>query len=209
MPAVSDDSPVSRYLRSLHERFRALDDGAVATYIPELAEADPRWFGICLATVDGHVYEVGDTRQPFTIQSISKPFVYGLALEDRGKAAVLERIGVEPTGDAFNAISLESEHRPPAQSDDQRRRDRGDLARAGRFARRPLGAHPRAVLDVRRPRARARRGGLPLRARHRPSQSRDRPHAAQLRRSSSTTRSRLSTSTSGSARSRSTAATSA
>jgi glutaminase len=108
MPPATDDSPIVRYLRSLHDRFRTLDEGAVATYIPELAGADPRWFGISLATVDGYVYEVGDTRQPFTIQSISKPFVYGLALEDCGKAAVLERIGVEPTGDAFNQISLES-----------------------------------------------------------------------------------------------------
>ena len=100
-------SPIERYLSALHERFLALEDGAVATYIPELAKADPRWFGICVATIDGHVYEVGDARQPFTIQSISKPFVYGLALEDRGKEAVLERIGVEPTGEAFNEISLE------------------------------------------------------------------------------------------------------
>jgi glutaminase len=100
-------SPVERTLRAIHERFCALDEGEVATYIPELAKADPRWFGISLATVDGHVYEVGDTRRPFTLQSISKPFVYGLVLEDRGKPAVLERIGVEPTGDAFNEISLE------------------------------------------------------------------------------------------------------
>jgi glutaminase len=107
MPAVSNDSPIARYLESLYERFRNLDTGVVATYIPELANADPRWFGISVATVDGYVYEVGDTRQPFTLQSISKPFVYGLALEDRGKATVLERIGVEPTGDAFNEISLE------------------------------------------------------------------------------------------------------
>jgi glutaminase len=100
--------PVARYLQGLHERFRDLEAGEVASYIPELTKADPRWFGICVATVDGHVYEVGDSRQPFTIQSISKPFVYGLALEDRGKAAVLKRIGVEPTGDAFNEISLEA-----------------------------------------------------------------------------------------------------
>jgi glutaminase len=100
-------NPIERYLTGLHSRFKDLDDGAVATYIPELGNADPRWFGICVATADGHVYEVGDTRQQFTIQSISKPFVYGLALEDRGKAAVLARIGVEPTGDAFNEISLE------------------------------------------------------------------------------------------------------
>ncbi len=100
-------SPIERYLCALHERFCALRDGEVATYIPELGKADPEAFGICIATVDGHVYEVGDTRAAFTIQSISKPFVYGLALEDRGKAAVLERIGVEPTGEAFNEISLE------------------------------------------------------------------------------------------------------
>ena len=100
-------SPVDRYLNGLHERFRDLDGGEVADYIPELAKADPSCFGICVATVDGHVYEVGDARQPFTIQSISKPFVYGLALGDRGRRAVLERIGVEPTGDAFNEISLE------------------------------------------------------------------------------------------------------
>ncbi len=108
VPAFVDSCPIGRILRDLHERFLPLDAGEVATYIPELATADPRWFGISLATADGHVYEVGDTRQPFTIQSISKPFVYGLALEDRGKEAVLARIGVEPTGDAFNEISLES-----------------------------------------------------------------------------------------------------
>lgn len=106
-------SPVERYLKSLHQRFRGLVEGAVATYIPELAKADPDHFGICVATTDGHVYEVGDSRCPFTLQSISKPFVYGLALEDRGKAAVLARIGVEPTGDAFNEISLEEQSGRP------------------------------------------------------------------------------------------------
>jgi glutaminase len=78
----------------------------VATYIPELGKADPEWFGICLATTDGRLYETGDTRQPFTIQSISKAITYGLALEDRGLDAVLAKIGVEPSGDAFNSISL-------------------------------------------------------------------------------------------------------
>ena len=105
--ASPSHSPIERYLHALHATYLALEEGTVATYIPELGKADPRWFGICIATVDGHVYEVGDSRLPFTIQSISKPFVYGLALEDRGKSTVLERIGVEPTGEAFNEISLE------------------------------------------------------------------------------------------------------
>src|SRR6185503_3344579 len=82
-------------------------EGKVASYIPELANANPNWFGIALVTASGAVYEVGDSREAFTIQSISKPFVYGLALEDNTRAEVLARVGVEPTGDAFNAISLE------------------------------------------------------------------------------------------------------
>src|SRR2546423_15715785 len=100
-------SPIDQYLERLHAKFADLREGQVATYIPELAKADPNWFGICLATTDGRVYEVGDTRQAFTIQSISKAFVYGLALEDHGRDAVMAKIGVEPTGDAFNSISLE------------------------------------------------------------------------------------------------------
>ena len=66
-------SPVQVYLARLHARLIDRQDGNVATYIPELAKADPVWFGIVVATVDGHVYEVGATRQQFTIQSISKP----------------------------------------------------------------------------------------------------------------------------------------
>src|SRR5450432_829128 len=99
-------SSIEGFLAELHARYAAVEDGNVATYIPELAKADPRWFGIALATTDGHVYEVGDSRQEFTIQSISKPFAYGLALEDRGLRGVLDKVGVEPSGDAFNSISL-------------------------------------------------------------------------------------------------------
>ena len=105
--AAAINSPIQDYLQELHARHAPLRDGEVATYIPELAKANPDWFGICLVTTDGHVYEVGDSRQHFTIQSISKPFVYGLALEDNTRAEVFKKISVEPTGDAFNAISLE------------------------------------------------------------------------------------------------------
>ncbi len=99
-------SPVLDYLDALHARYRPYREGEVASYIPELAAVDPDRFGICIATQDGFLYEVGDSRQPFTIQSISKALTYGLALEENGEAAVLARIGVEPSGDAFNAISL-------------------------------------------------------------------------------------------------------
>ena len=106
-------APLREVLRDLHARYAALDEGKVADYIPELAKADRRWFGIAIATADGQVFEVGDCKQLFTIQSISKPFVYGLALEDHGLEHVLAKVGVEPTGEAFNAIVLdEASNRP-------------------------------------------------------------------------------------------------
>jgi len=85
----------------------------VASYIPELTKAHPNWFGICLVTMDGIAYSVGDSEQLFTIQSISKPFVYGAALTDRGRDFVTSRVGVEPSGDAFNTISLNSQTGAP------------------------------------------------------------------------------------------------
>ncbi len=100
-------SPVTDYLHQLYQEFAPVKEGRVATYIPELSKANPDWFGICLVTTGGAVYEAGDSRQPFTIQSISKPFVYGLALEDHDRTTVLSKVGVEPTGDAFNSISLD------------------------------------------------------------------------------------------------------
>jgi glutaminase len=106
-------SPVLDVLERVVETCRGLTDGALADYIPELAKADPEWFGAALASTDGHVYEVGDTRQEFTIQSISKPFAYGGALDALGASAVSERVGVEPSGNAFNAIVVdEVSHRP-------------------------------------------------------------------------------------------------
>jgi glutaminase len=84
-----------------------LDEGEVASYIPELALADPEWFGIALVTVDGSVYLTGDARREFTVQSISKAITYGIALEDNGIDGVFAKVGVEPSGEAFNSISLE------------------------------------------------------------------------------------------------------
>ena len=77
-------SPIQDYLASLHRQFAQLRQGEPASYIPELAKVNPEGFGICLVTLDGVAYSVGDADQPFTLQSISKPFVYGTALADRG-----------------------------------------------------------------------------------------------------------------------------
>ena len=146
-------SPIDAYLERLYERWLGDDSGAPADYIPPLAEADPGWFGIAVATTDGHCYEVGETRRPFTIQSISKPFTYGLALADRGFEAVDAKVGVEPSGDAFNSISLAPDTGRPLNpminagaitstslvaGADPAERERRILAAYGRFAGREL-----------------------------------------------------------------------
>ena len=106
-------SPFRNYLNDLHEKYQSLNDGAVADYIPELALAKPEWFGICVVTNDGQMFEVGECDQLFTIQSISKAFVFGLALEDYGREYVNSKVSVEPTGEAFNSIVLdEATNRP-------------------------------------------------------------------------------------------------
>jgi glutaminase len=104
--------PLLRFLDRCHADFSNETGGAVADYIPELGKADPDHFGISLATIDGHVYEVGDTRIPFTIQSMSKPFVFALALDTLGAARVESAIGVEPSGDPFNSIRLNADNHP-------------------------------------------------------------------------------------------------
>jgi glutaminase len=113
---IGIESPVLSLLREMHQKYLANREGVVASYIPELERVSPDQFGIAFATVDGHVYEVGDANSPFTIQSISKPLVYGLALQDRGRDAVLARVGVEPSGDTFNAILFDDRTNRPFNS---------------------------------------------------------------------------------------------
>jgi glutaminase len=105
--------PLQRYLATLHDELRALREGTVATYIPELAKADPELFGICVVTTDGYLYAVGDSDVPFTMQSVSKAAVYAAALADRGRDRVLKKVGVEPSGEAFNSISLDPQTGAP------------------------------------------------------------------------------------------------
>ena len=101
-------SPVRDYLTEVLDSLDAERGGAVADYIPDLAEANPDLFAIAITTVDGRTYSVGDEDVEFSIQSISKPLAYAAALADRGFDAVLEKVGVEPSGEAFNELSLES-----------------------------------------------------------------------------------------------------
>ncbi|GAA1077900.1 glutaminase [Nocardiopsis metallicus] len=102
-------SPILDYLDAIVEQTGHIDSGAPADYIPELAAADPNRVAVALCTVNGTVYAVGDADHEFSIQSMSKPFAYALAIEDHGLDYVLERVGVEPSGEAFNELSLDPE----------------------------------------------------------------------------------------------------
>lgn len=107
------DDFIKEELDHKYKSIQLLNEGTIANYIPELALAKPESFGICLITIDGKIFEVGDFEQLFTIQSISKAFVYGLALEDHGREYVNSKINVEPTGEAFNSIVLDEKTNRP------------------------------------------------------------------------------------------------
>src|SRR4051812_16693576 len=91
---------VERLVAGAHarEREREHGEGVVADYIATLAHVDPALFGICVAEVDGAVHDAGDATHPFSIQSISKAFVYALVCDVLGHQAVRERVGVNNTG---------------------------------------------------------------------------------------------------------------
>lgn len=95
---------VAELLHEAHERYTATHDGIVADYIPVLARANPDRFGLSLIGVDGATHEAGDATDTFTIQSISKAFVFALVCEEIGHHAVHERVGVNNTGLPFNSV---------------------------------------------------------------------------------------------------------
>src|SRR5271170_4204354 len=104
---MSNTAEIQSMVEQVYKRYRNHDEGTVATYIPELAKANPDHFGICLIGVDGHVFRCGDWDQEFTIQSICKPFAFQMALEEFGREETLAHVSVEPSGDAFNSIELD------------------------------------------------------------------------------------------------------
>lgn len=85
-------------------RYRGAAEGKVADYIPALAKADPAWFGLCVTGVDGVVHAAGDADHAFSIQSISKPFVFALVCNALGGSRAREAVGVNATGLPFNSV---------------------------------------------------------------------------------------------------------
>ena len=81
-----------------------LHTGSVATYIPELSKANPEHLGACIMTTQGECFHAGEWQQGFTMQSVAKTISLILALQLVGEEKVFSKVGMEPSGDAFNSI---------------------------------------------------------------------------------------------------------
>jgi glutaminase len=103
--------PIQAAVDAAYAKYRTLDEGKNADYIPALAKVDPKLFGIAMVTVDGKVFKKGDVASPFSIQSISKVFTLASALQTAGDEAVLDKIGVDATGQVFNSIVAIEQHK--------------------------------------------------------------------------------------------------
>jgi len=99
---------IQRALNAAYDKYKTLQEGKNADYIPALAKVDPNLFGIALVTPDGQIFTAGDTTTEVSIQSISKVFTLALVMEQQGVAAVEKTIGVDATGQAFNSIVARS-----------------------------------------------------------------------------------------------------
>jgi glutaminase len=98
-------------LDAAYAKYKDLQEGANADYIPALAAVDPSIYGIALVTVDGRVYTAGDITSEVSIQSISKVFTMAKVIEELGPEAIRDNMGVDATGQVFNSIVAVEQHR--------------------------------------------------------------------------------------------------
>jgi glutaminase len=103
-PVAPNRERVEAAVREAYDKYRSDTNGKNADYIPYLAQVDSKLFGIAVVTTDNQVYELGDVKYSFSIQSISKVYTLALAMEELGFDKVFQRIGSEPTGRAFNSV---------------------------------------------------------------------------------------------------------
>jgi glutaminase len=121
MPTPADGQRVAKRLEELYRRHLLVGEEGVASYYgsgrgyyePEFAAEERDLFGICIVRTQGDAYQSGDHDRPFALQSISKVFAYSLALADHGRDHILEHVGVEPSGDAFNSIVFDERNDRP------------------------------------------------------------------------------------------------
>ena len=98
------DADIEAALSAAYIKYKTLQEGANADYIPALAKVDSNIYGIALVTPDGKIYTAGDINSEVSIQSISKVFTMALVMEEMGPEALLNNVGVDATGQAFNSI---------------------------------------------------------------------------------------------------------
>ncbi|MEV0009894.1 glutaminase A [Streptomyces sp. NPDC051840] len=101
LPLMGD---VEAALAGARSRYAEDDSGQVADYIPALATEDPALFGLAVADVRGLVTYAGDSEHRFSIQSVSKAFVFALVDEALGHDTVRRAVGVNNTGLPFDSI---------------------------------------------------------------------------------------------------------
>ena len=109
---IPDWKAFIREIDSLYRETSANSKGHVASYIPELANADPSTWAVAFCSVDGQQHGVGDTALPFSLQSTSKPISYLMALEENGEEEVHRFVGREPSGRNFNELCLNAQNIP-------------------------------------------------------------------------------------------------
>ncbi len=112
---LPDAEAIRALVDEAHARFAGDATGAVSGVYPALARVDPALFGICVVGTSGQTYAVGDAQHPFTIMSVSKPFVMALVCQEIGPEAVRAKIGVNATGHAFNSAAG-IEHMPDGRT---------------------------------------------------------------------------------------------
>ena len=104
-PGPPSDALYQEILDAVHTVVaRLIGSGSVVSYIPRLATVDPRHFGVAIATVDDHIYGVGDWRTPFSIQSVSKVFALALAM-GHTTHPIWTRVGHQPSEAPFDGLA--------------------------------------------------------------------------------------------------------
>jgi len=102
--AAQSPAQIQAAVDAAYAKYKDVQEGAVADYIPALAKVDPKVFGIAVVTADGKVYTAGDLATQVSIQSISKVYTMALVMNQQGADAILNRIGADATGMRFNSI---------------------------------------------------------------------------------------------------------
>jgi glutaminase len=106
--APANATQLQNIVDAAYAQFKDLKEGKNANYIPILDTVPSELFGVVIVTRDGTLYAAGDVDYSFSIQSVAKPFTAALVMQQQGPDAIVEKIGVEPTGMPFNSkLALE------------------------------------------------------------------------------------------------------